>query len=385
MQNRNTDERNVIRKVVKHIIWEKPIVSQQMIPSDETNGTAQCHHYINETFQQRIRPYIEILNGDQKKQYFAEAEKAIGELVAIGKDPKEVLQIMENIGLYLSVNSGENFTADYQRITLSGGRELWSIQLPGGGNINLFRTHDGDMVLDTGYGCCYHDVEKMLRSMGIDGFTMVRKVICTHADADHCGAAGFLPVTPLMHPVTKQILDAGTRGFGSDTRNEDLERAYTTTINTFSKMNIPGTVELCSTEPKAMHGLFPVIDEVEFGGMHLEIWESLGGDIASRLVLYEEQDGLILTSDALINFASMTKIRKEYCSIADYLVTSVNVNSEIARTERHELMRIAKEIDAGLKEKGKQLLLCCGHGAVSRLDDSGNMITASEPVHYAAK
>lgn len=136
------------------------------------------------------------------------------------------------------------------------------------------------MMLDTGYGCCYHDVEKMLRSLGIDGFTHVRKVTCTHADAGHCGAAGFLPVPSLMHPGTKQILDAGTRGFGSDTHNEDLERAYTTTINTFSKMNVSAAVELYKTEPKEMHGLFPVIDKLEVGSMHFEIWESLGGHIA---------------------------------------------------------------------------------------------------------
>lgn len=73
-----------------------------------------------------------------------------------------------------------------QKIRLSEGRELWSVQLPGGGNVNLFRTPDGDMVLDTGYGCCYDDVEKMLHSLGIDGFAHVKKVICTHADADHC-------------------------------------------------------------------------------------------------------------------------------------------------------------------------------------------------------
>ena len=196
-----------------------------MTPSNETIGPGESHPYIDETCQQRIRPNMDILNNEKAKQYFAEAETAVEHLVSLGKDPAEVLQIMENIGLYLSGNSGKNFTADYQRIQLSEGRELWSIQLPGGGNVNLFRTPEGDMVLDTGYGCCYHDVEKMLRTLGIDGFTHVKKVICTHADADHCGAAGFLPATPLMHPVTKQILDAGTRGFGSENRHEDLERA----------------------------------------------------------------------------------------------------------------------------------------------------------------
>lgn len=72
-------------------------------------------------------------------------------------------------------------------------------------------------------------------------------------------------------------------------------------------MNVPDHVDLCKTEPKKMHGLFPVIDEVEFGRMHFEIWESLGGHIAGQLFLYEKNAGLLFTSDALINFAGMTK------------------------------------------------------------------------------
>ena len=118
-----------------------------------------------------------------------EEETAVEHLVSLEKDPAEVLQIMENIGLYLSEISGKNFTADYQRIQLSEGRELWSIQLPGGGNVNLFRTPDGDMVLDTGYGCCYHDVEKMLRPLGFDGFPHDKKVVFPHASAAPAGAA----------------------------------------------------------------------------------------------------------------------------------------------------------------------------------------------------
>ncbi|HJJ99635.1 MAG TPA: hypothetical protein O0X23_05515, partial [Methanocorpusculum sp.] len=114
-----------------------------MTSSDETSVASRRLPYIDETFQQRIRPYIKILNDDEAKQYFDEVETAVEQLAAIGKDPGEVLQIMENIGLYLSGNSGKNFTADYQKILLSEGRELWSIQPPGGGNVNLFRTPDG--------------------------------------------------------------------------------------------------------------------------------------------------------------------------------------------------------------------------------------------------
>lgn len=350
---------------------------------NETREERPQAPYIDDAYQQRIRPYITSLNDEEAKTYFADVEHAVGQLAALGKDPKEVLAITENIGRYLTENSGPNFTADYQILPLARG-ELWAIQLPGGGNIYLIRLPEGDMVIDTSYGCCYHDAETMLRTLGINGFTNVKTVVCTHADADHCGASGYLPVPPLMHPVTKQILDAGTRGFGSATRHEDLERAYTTTINTFSGMHLTKNPALCATEPRGMHGLFPIIDDLSFGGLTFEIWESLGGHIAGQIFLYEKTEGLLFTGDALLNFDTMTKARRDYCSIADYLVTSVNVNSTIARTERHELMRIARELNEELRRSGKKLRIACGHGAVSLLTDAGTLTSAGEHHHYAA-
>ena len=41
--------------------------------------------------------------------------------------------------------------------------------------------------------------------------------------------------------------------------------------------------------------------------MGFAIWENLVGHIAEQLFLYEKNVGLLFTSDALINFAGMTK------------------------------------------------------------------------------
>ena len=66
------------------------------------------------------------------------------------------------------------------------------------------------------------------------------------------------------------------------------------------------------------------------------------------------------------------------------MIGSVNVNRDIARTERRELMRITKELDDELKKSGRRLLICCGHGAVSILDEKGMLSPYSEPLYYSA-
>lgn len=339
---------------------------------------------LDTNFLARIAPYIEPLTDEERAVYIAEGEESVKIRKKEGLPPEDYLQLVENIGLYLGKTSGEGFSSDYQKISLPGNKTLLVIQLPGGGNLNVFLTPAGKMILDTGYGCYYKDCEKMITSIGAGDFSDVKFVVCTHGDADHCGASGYFPVPPVMHPVTRALLDSGTRGYASPNGKELLEKFYTTTINTYSRMFVPDKVRLCKTEPIRKHGLFSIIDEFTFADMHFEVWASLGGHIAGQIFLYEPDLGLFFTSDALLNFATLTKARADYSSIADSMIGSVNVNSETARIERRELMRIAKELDSELKRTGRRLLICCGHGAVSILDENGMLSPYSEPLYYAA-
>ncbi|HJJ29519.1 MAG TPA: MBL fold metallo-hydrolase [Methanocorpusculum sp.] len=336
-------------------------------------------------FLTRIAPYIEPLTDEERAEYIADGEKAIQIRMKDGMAPKDYLQLVEYIGLYLGKTTGKGFDSHYQKIMLAGSKTLLVIQLPGGGNLNVFLTPVGKMVLDTGYGCYYKDCEQMLKTIGAGDFSDVKFVVCTHGDADHCGAAGHFSVTPVMHPVTKALLESGTRCYASPNGLEILEKFYTTTINTYSRMYVPKTVSFCKTEPIKKQGLFSVIDEFTFAEMRFEVWSSLGGHIAGQIFLYEPDEGLLFTSDALLNFATLTKERADYSSIADSMIGSVNVNSDIARIERRELMRIAKELDSELKLTGRRLLICCGHGAVSILDKDGMLAPYSEPLYYSAK
>ena len=342
--------------------------------------------YFTREFMAKMALYLSPLNKKELNEYVKEGEEAIRIREPQGISPEKYLELVKGIGDYLGANTGKNFTSDYQKIPLTANITFYSFQLPGGGNLNIFDAgEDGKMVLDTGYGCFYHDCDKMLEKVGVDGFFDTRVVICTHADADHCGAAGYFKMMPLMHPTCKAILDAGTRNYGSVNDLDLLEKFYTTSINTMSRMNVPDKVIECGTEPIGMRGLFPIIEKISFAGMEFEVWESLGGHIAGQLLLFEPNLGMLFTSDAFINFATLSKERADYCSIADSMIGSVNVDSEIARTERKELTRLAVELDAELKKNGKYLLICCGHGAVSKIDENGNLVPASELIHYSAE
>ncbi|MFA5254849.1 MAG: MBL fold metallo-hydrolase, partial [Methanoregula sp.] len=97
--------------------------------------------------------------------------------------------------------------------------------------------------------------------------------------------------------------------------------------------------------------------------------------------LFSAEEGLLFTADAVINFSSLTKERADYSSLADFLVTSVNVDSELARKERRALLELAAETDRALAPKDKRCRICGGHGTISVLEN-GKLATCGEVIRY---
>ncbi|MDO5843963.1 MAG: MBL fold metallo-hydrolase [Methanocorpusculum sp.] len=342
--------------------------------------------YITPSYIKRILPYLSLIKEEDRDKYFDDTEKAVVELVTkLDKKPKDVLWIIQSIGLYLYGNSGKNFYCDWQKIKLNNDITFWTLQPPGGGCLHIFQTPKGKLMIDAGYGVNYSDWLITLKDLGLGDFSDVKRVLCTHGDADHVGMTGFLPAPAYMHPTTKKLLDDGSRGFAAVNNYKDLVRIYTLNINTISKLNMPKEVILSKTEPIGKRGVFSVIDTIDFEGIHLEVWESFGGHLAGQIFFYEPEFGLLFTSDCILNPKSLSRWRLIYGAIPDYLITSVNINSKLATEERNNLMKLAHELDSELRKDGKRLRLCCGHGAVSAYDDSGNMIVADKITHYARR
>jgi hypothetical protein len=65
-------------------------------------------------------------------------------------------------------------------------------------------------------------------------------------------------------------------------------------------------------------------------------------------------------------------------------MTSVNVDSSLAREERNALISLILELDNELVKKGKKCLVCCGHGSVSLLEN-GKLVEHSSPERYLAR
>lgn len=332
-------------------------------------------------FAQRLRTMIGSAEDPFLFALLQDINHIVQELTNRGEDPLQVFSSIIEVGETLNRTSGEGFYADVQRIEVTPEITLFCFQLPGGGDIYLFEAPDEAMMVDTGYGIYYPDVIEMFRHYGIGDGTKLKRIVITHADADHCGAGGFYDAPAFMHRGTEAIIKSQNRATGSPSESSILEVVYTTIINLFSRFNPPENYTLFDEPTGEKRGIYPIIGRFSFGGLTFEVLEALGGHIHGLIYLFCPEAGLLMTSDTVINFGSLTEARKKYNSLADFLVTSVNVDSAVAKQERRALQEIAAGVDAAFAGTGRRCLICGGHGTVSVLDN-GKLNTYGEVEHY---
>ncbi|MBN1193978.1 MAG: MBL fold metallo-hydrolase [Methanomicrobiaceae archaeon] len=332
-------------------------------------------------FAQKLRPLMESPDEPFLLSFLHNINHIVQELTGRGENPEQVFGNILATGETLTRTTGDGFYADVQQIPVAPGCTITCFQLPGGGSIFIIDTPADRVMVDTGYGIYYPDVDLMLREYGFGDREKISRLIITHADADHCGAGGLFGIPALMHPGTLEIIRQANRAYGSRSEKSVLEEVYTTMIGLFSRFTPPRTVELLPVEPQGTRGVFPILDTITIGNLEFEILESPGGHLYGQIFLYCHRRGILFAGDSLMNFASLTGERQKYNSLADFLVTSVNVDSGLARTERRGLLELAEEANKRLRAEGRSCLICGGHGAVSVLRD-GRLEIAGEIEHY---
>ncbi|MDD1674109.1 MAG: MBL fold metallo-hydrolase, partial [Methanomicrobiales archaeon] len=268
-----------------------------------------------------------------------------------------------------------------QRFSPVAGSDLLCAQLPCGGNVFRFSSKGEYLQIDTGYGIYHTDIAGMLQRC-CASLTGSGRVLVTHADADHSGSAGFCPEPVIMSEGTGEVIQKANRAYGSHSAGSILEEVYTHLINLFSGFNPSLTPLLLSHERETgKMGAFPILARITVGNVEFTVLESLGGHLHGQVYLAAPVAGLLFTGDSLINFSSLSPERMEFNGLADFLMTTVNVDSGQARSERAGLLALAQEIDNQLACGGRRCLICGGHGAVSVLD-GGNLRAFGEIVHF---
>ncbi|HMA05291.1 MAG TPA: MBL fold metallo-hydrolase [Methanomicrobiales archaeon] len=301
----------------------------------------------------------------------------VQELNRRGEDPKTVFQSILATGKTLRETSGKGFYVDVQRFPLAGDLTLTCLQPPCGGNIYLLSSPGHLLMVDTGFGIYHDDLLRTFTRLGLGDPRNLSAILVTHADADHCGGAGLFPAVARLTRTSLECIRARDRAFGSRSEGLILETVYTTLINLFSGFRPPRELEILPEPGPAVTGFFPVISRFTLAGHAFEILQGLDGHMAGQVYLASRELGVLFTGDSLIHLEGLTPERRSFNSLAVNLITSVNVDRELARREREGLLALAASWDRDVPAGGRRCLICGGHGPVSVLEGR-SLVTRGE-------
>ena len=330
------------------------------------------------TYANRIRRFAHDQGDHFVLSFLADINSIAFELKKLGYDPEDIfMKIYEN-GETLHNTIGSNFYADYQMIQLKPDTSLHCFQLPCGGNVYILENATESLMIDTGYGIYHDDIMRMCQHFGLWQNDKKKTLFISHGDADHCGGAGYIGMVPYSHPETIDLIRSGNRAYKSVTEVSKLEQIYTTMIGTFSKWLPPDSYQKFQSSDKDKVGAFPVFGSLEACGYTFTVLESHGGHQYGQLFLLNEEAGLFFTVDSCLNLKSISPERTKYNQLADLFMTSVNVDSDLARKERKDLLEIAADLTA---KSDRPFYICCGHGAISTIKD-GKLAAFGQTTRY---
>lgn len=314
------------------------------------------------------------LNTEQTMQFITESNRILQMLQAGGEDAGKVFQYIRRFAYFVSSNRGNNFKVKTEKFDITESILLYSIEPCCGSNTYIFDNGKELSLFDTGYAIFSDEMQKIFLSIFPDFDKRRKKIYITHADVDHCGLLSkFENAEIIMNEKSADSLTRQMNGLPDYRENTELRLGYSRIsqiISGYVPPNVNRFKTLDSGTPERHDGLIN-IGKISVGELQFTVYEGSGGHLNGEMVYACQKPGIVFTGDLLVNIDGFSKETAEFNSLAPYLMKSVNVDSQKATEMRKQVLRLIQTIS---DSNNDPCMICCGHGAVSKL--SGGKLVA---------
>ena len=220
-----------------------------------------------------------------------------------------------------------------------------------GSNVYVIANKKGYVCVDSGFAIYKEEMVKLLSVMFEDFCSKPKSMIVTHPDIDHLGMVSLFDTIYVNQSMYEnfQLENASQPNFREQYKQHE---PYVRISKILSHYTPPEMSRLAVVEEEE-HAAGILAGSQTIHGMDFKFYNGNGGHSKGEMVIL--LDNILFTGDILVNPAGYTAEQKEFNHLAPYLMTSVNMDSELAKKERLQLeAMLTKEMD-----------VCYGHGAPS--------------------
>lgn len=345
-------------KDIKEILDEISKIYPVEIIDYEDNGTVLDNTIFYIRFGSEIQKLFNLSN-DQTMLLINESNRIMQLLFDRGEDPKDVFAQVLHLAKFISEHKNENFNADISKTQMTANTVLYTIEPPCGSNIYIMENDKRLLFIDTGFAIYAPEMTDIFNNLFSDFKARDKTILLTHADVDHCGLLSILKDAKI---VVNEKTAAGLINQSNNTADFREMNTYCLGYSRLSRIfsgyvpPVSDRFTIVDKDTPKEHEDLIYISTVSFGDINLEMYEGSGGHLYGEVVFLCKEQKCIFTGDIYVNVKGFSDERREFNSIAPYLMTSVDVNPVRAKEMRKRVL----ELITSLGKDG--FIIYGGHG-----------------------
>ncbi|MDP4133172.1 MAG: MBL fold metallo-hydrolase [Bacillota bacterium] len=288
------------------------------------------------------------LSMGKAKEFISEANRTLQMLQDKGENPEKVFDYVKRFAQFVSSHKGDNFVADISKHQINADITLHIIEPPCGSNTYIFELKDELVFIDTGFAIYAEEMFKIFHSLFNDFENRKKKIIITHADVDHCGLLSVMNDAEIyLNEKSADSLNRQLKGELDYREQNNFCVGYSklSRIITNYQPPVSDKFHIIGNDVPKQHKNLLLIDTLKFNDLELEVYEGSGGHLYGEMVFLCRKHRVAFTGDIYVNIEGFSEERAEFNSLAPYLMTSVNTNSEDAKNMRNAVCELID--DAG--------------------------------------
>lgn len=281
----------------------------------------------------------ELLNLDQNttNEVLISSNEIMQMLDSNKESPIKAFDYIRRFAKFVVDKKGDNFNCIISKNTLSHDTNVYVIEPPCGSNTVIFEHKNDLLFADCGFACYRKEMLSILNSL-FSGFQKRSKsIMLTHGDIDHTGIIDLFDKVYLTQEVLDNFEDENN-GIENYREQYVTHKPYCRLSKIISSYKPPRDANFEVIGQKEDNDLFTYVGGIDFGDLHFDAFEGSGGHVKGETVYVCDSEKLILTGDVFVNIKGFSREQKEFNILAPYLMTSVNVDSDIAKAERDYLV-----------------------------------------------
>lgn len=264
--------------------------------------------------------------------------------------PFKTFDYIRRFAEFVAGSRGDAFHAEIRKDALPFGYTLYTIQPPCGSDTYILDGGGELLFVDCGFACFKKEMLGIFRSLFPDLDSRKKSLVLTHADIDHAGFTDWFDRVFMSRECYDNFV-LEQRGEPNFREQNPLHAPYCTLSKIISSYVPPRLENAVVVGEKKDSAPLSMIGGFSACGLDLDVYEGQGGHVRGETLIVSEKLRLAFTGDILVNVKGFTKEQYDFNLLAPYLMTSVNVDSALAKVIRGETI-----------ERFGGYILCPGHG-----------------------